>query len=84
MQAKLRVILFTISMIFGTLSLVTGVVLYFWPKPRAGWYEFLGLSKANWSDLHTHVSLIALVAILVHLIVNRRSIKLYVDCLRRI
>lgn len=76
--------MFLISIFFGTLSLVTGVVLYLWPKPRAGWYEFLGLSKANWSDLHTYFSLIALVAILVHLIVNRRSIKLYVDSLRRI
>lgn len=84
MQVKIRVFLFSTSTLFGTLSLITGLILYFWPRPRAGWYEFLGITKATWSELHTYVSLAALIAIVAHLIVNRRSIRVYLDCLRKL
>ncbi|MEM4472567.1 MAG: DUF4405 domain-containing protein [Archaeoglobaceae archaeon] len=83
MGKNIRLIVFMFSLFFGFVSLITGLVLYFWPKPRAGWYSFLGLNKQTWSDLHTYFSLIALLVVIVHLIVNRKSIKLYFEWLKK-
>jgi len=45
MQKKLviaKVAIFVIATIFGFLSLITGLILYFWPRgPRAGWIVFV-------------------------------------------
>lgn len=76
-------LIFGISMFFGILSLITGLILYFWPRPRAGFYEFLGMNKGSWGELHTYFSILALIAISVHIVVNRRSVKFYWECLKK-
>ncbi|MCC6028529.1 MAG: hypothetical protein DSO01_04770 [Archaeoglobi archaeon] len=88
MQKKLviaKVAIFVIATIFGFLSLITGLILYFWPRgPRAGWIVLYGLDKQTWGEIHTYLSLISILAILIHLIVNRKSIKLYIDTLKKL
>jgi len=44
----------------------------------------MGLNKSGWSDLHVYSSILALLVIAVHLILNWKSIKLYVKCLKEI
>lgn len=85
MLVKLRILVFLLAIAFGVLSLATGLVLYFWPQgPRAGWIEVLGMRKAEWGELHSYVSFLALLVILVHLVVNRKSIGLYFRCLKQL
>lgn len=78
-----RIAIFFSAMFLGLVSLFTGLVLYFWPHgPRSGQLIFMGLNKAGWSDLHVYSSMLTLVVLIVHLVLNWRSIKLYVKCLR--
>lgn len=80
---RLRIFIFLLAVAFGILSLITGLILYFWPHgPRSGQLIILGITKAGWGELHTWVSLLALVVIAVHLVVNRASIRLYFRCLK--
>ena len=74
-----RIILFYIVVISGIITTITGFVLYFWPKgPRAGKLLILGCTKGFWKDLHTWVTIFTFIVILLHLIENRKAIKLYI------
>ncbi len=82
---KLKIAIFITATIFGFLSLITGLILYFWPRgPRAGWVVLYGFDKPTWGEIHAHLSLISILAILIHLIINRRSIKFYIDTLKKL
>ncbi|MEM1956752.1 MAG: DUF4405 domain-containing protein [Archaeoglobaceae archaeon] len=84
-RIRLRILIFALAVAFGVLSLATGLVLYFWPHgPRTGQLIVLGMTKSEWGEVHTWVSLLALIVIAVHLIVNRTSIKLYFRCLKEL
>jgi predicted ferric reductase len=64
---------------FGLLSLVTGFILYLWPhEQRAGRLIFAGVNKTVWSELHTYISVLAVILILLHLLENRRGVSVYV------
>ncbi|MEM4690246.1 MAG: DUF4405 domain-containing protein [Archaeoglobaceae archaeon] len=83
MLIHVRILIFAIALALGILSLITGLILYFWPHgPRAGQLIIFGMTKLGWSELHTYASILALIVILVHLIVNRTSIRLYFRYLR--
>ncbi|MEM0215190.1 MAG: DUF4405 domain-containing protein [Archaeoglobaceae archaeon] len=83
MLIRVRILIFAIALALGILSLITGLILYFWPHgPRSGQLIIFGMTKLGWSELHTYASILALIVILVHLIVNRTSIRLYFRYLR--
>ncbi|MEM2086676.1 MAG: DUF4405 domain-containing protein [Archaeoglobaceae archaeon] len=83
MLIHVRILIFAIALALGILSLITGLILYFWPHgPRSGQLIIFGMTKSGWSELHTYASILALIVILVHLIVNRTSIRLYFRYLR--
>ncbi|MDI9642502.1 MAG: DUF4405 domain-containing protein [Archaeoglobaceae archaeon] len=83
MLIHVRILIFAIALALGILSLITGLILYFWPHgPRSGQLIIFGMTKLGWSELHTYASILALIVILVHLIVNRTSIRLYFRYLR--
>ncbi|MEM1708583.1 MAG: DUF4405 domain-containing protein [Nitrososphaerota archaeon] len=85
MISSVRVVIFFSAVALGLVSLFTGLVLYFWPHgPRSGQLIIMGLNKTGWSDLHVYFSMLALLVIVVHLILNWKSIKLYVKCLKEI
>ncbi len=85
MSGTARIVVFFLAVAFGIASLFTGLVLYFWPSgPRSGWLVIMGLNKGGWSDLHVYSSILALLVIAVHLILNWKSIKLYVKSLKEI
>jgi len=73
-----------ISLLLGAAFLlvgVSGVLLYAGPSGRvAGWagWKFLGLSKANWSDLHITVSFLLLIVSVIHWILNWSAFWSYV------
>jgi cytochrome b subunit of formate dehydrogenase len=74
-----RIILFYTMLIFGLITIVTGLVLYFWPKgPRAGQLIILGFEKDFWKELHTYVTVAAVVLIVLHIFENRACVKMYV------
>ncbi len=74
-----RVLLFYLMTIFGTLTMITGLILYFWPRgPRAGRLEIFGYTKDFWKDLHMYIAIVAVVIIIFHVIENRRAVKHYV------
>ncbi len=83
MSSTARVVIFLLAIAFGLASLFTGLVLYFWPHgPRSGQLIIVGFNKAGWSDLHVYSSMLALLVVSVHLIMNWKSIKLYIKCLK--
>ncbi|MEM4155840.1 MAG: DUF4405 domain-containing protein [Archaeoglobaceae archaeon] len=83
MLIHVRILIFAIALALGILSLITGLILYFWPHgPRSGQLIIFGMTKLGWSELHTYASILALIVIVVHLIVNRTSIRLYFRYLR--
>lgn len=78
-MSTLRPILFYLMLVIGILSLFTGLVLYAWPHgPQAGRIVFLGMTKGGWQDLHTYVSIMAIVFIILHLIENRKCVSYYI------
>lgn len=83
MLIRIRILIFALAVALGILSLATGLILYFWPHgPRAGQLIIFGMNKSGWGEIHTYASILALIVILIHLIVNRTSIKLYFRYLR--
>lgn len=78
-QLAMRALLFYLMVALSLVSLTTGIILYFWPHgPGAGRLLFLGMNKGTWSELHTYSSLIALIVVVIHVVVNRKLVKLYV------
>lgn len=66
MISTARVVVFFSAVALGIVSLLTGLVLYFWPRgPRSGWLVIMGLNKSGWSDLHAYSSILALLVIAV-------------------
>ncbi len=55
-------------------SLVTGLVIWLLlPEgQQSGRYILWGLAKYRWSDIHTYVSLVFVVVLVVHLVLNAR------------
>ncbi|MCS7125370.1 MAG: DUF4405 domain-containing protein [Aigarchaeota archaeon] len=79
MKLTFRAVLFYILIIIGLTTLITGLVLYSWPRgPQSGRIEFLGLRKDDWRDLHMQISIVLAVILLVHILENRNSVKVYV------
>ncbi|MEM2912774.1 MAG: DUF4405 domain-containing protein [Candidatus Bathyarchaeia archaeon] len=75
---QLRAALFFSMTILISLSVITGFVLYLWPHgPRSGQFLFFGLTKEMWIDLHTYLSILAVAVMVMHIILNRRFIKIY-------
>jgi len=78
MPLRLRIMIFVLALILGILSLLTGLILYLWPHgPRAGQLMIFGMTKSSWGELHALFSLLSLFIIVVHLVVNRKSIMFY-------
>lgn len=78
-QLAIRALIFYLMIALSLISLVTGIILYFWPHgPSAGRLLFLGLNKGTWSEIHTYSSLLAFIVVIIHIIVNRKLVKLYV------
>lgn len=78
-RLTLRVALFYLMVILGLASLVTGLLLFFWPHgPRAGRIPLLGLTKGAWIDIHTYVSLLLIPVAVIHLLENRGCVSLYI------
>ncbi len=66
--------------ISGCIELITSIVLYMIPSGRiAYWhdYRFIGLSKAQWRDIHTTVGTLFLLAAFLHIYFNWRPILAY-------
>jgi len=77
-QLRLRAVTFYSMALSLLLSIFTGFVLYLWPHgPQSGRLLFLGAAKAVWIDLHTYLSLLSVVIIVVHILLNRRLVRLY-------
>lgn len=77
-QLIVRALLFYLMIALSLICLATGIVLYFWPHgPGAGRMLFLGVNKNTWIEWHTYSSLLAFVVIVIHIIVNRKLVKLY-------
>ena len=73
-----RAAIFYLMVASSIVTLVTGIILYLWPHgQRSGQLLFLEANKLAWSEWHTYVSLFALAVIIIHLIINRKLIKLY-------
>ncbi|MCL7383180.1 MAG: DUF4405 domain-containing protein [Thaumarchaeota archaeon] len=52
MKLTLRAVIFYLMFILGLVVLVTGLILYVWPKgPHSGRIDFFGLRKDDWRDL---------------------------------
>jgi hypothetical protein len=78
MPLRLRIMIFVLALFLGILSLLTGLILYLWAHgPRAGQLMIFGLTKSGWGELHALFSLLSLFIIVVHLLVNRNSIRFY-------
>jgi len=76
---KTRIIIFYLLVVLGVATISTGAVLYFWPRgPQSGRIQVLSADKSTWQDIHTQASLLATVVLAVHLIENRRCVKVYV------
>ena len=74
-----RIILFYLMVALSLASLVTGLLLFFWPHgPRAGRIPLLGLTKGSWIDIHTYVSLLLVPVAVIHLLENRGCVILYI------
>lgn len=66
--------------ISGCIELLTSIVLYMIPSGRiAYWhdYRFIGLSKAQWRDIHTTVGTLFLLVAFMHIYFNWRPILAY-------
>jgi len=78
-RITVRVTLFYSMLLLGVLTLVTGFILYLWPRgPRSGQLLFLGLNKSGWGEWHTYITLVAIVLIALHLLENRKCVDVYV------
>ncbi|MEM1525396.1 MAG: DUF4405 domain-containing protein [Nitrososphaerales archaeon] len=76
---RVRTVLFYLMITFSLISLLTGIILYLWPHgPRAGRLLFFGVDRFTWSEWHTYSSLFALITIIIHIIINRKLVKLYI------
>ncbi|MDI3497881.1 DUF4405 domain-containing protein [Archaeoglobus sp.] len=74
-----RLVLFYFMVLSGVIIAFTGILLYLWPHgPKSGQLVILGFQKSFWQDVHTYAAIFGVVAILLHLIENRRCVKLYV------
>lgn len=75
---RLRATLFFSMTILLLLSVITGFAPYLWPHgPRSGQFLFFGLTKDMWIDLHTYLSILAVAVMVMHIILNRRFVKIY-------
>lgn len=70
-----QIVVFTL-LIAGTITFVTGLILYLMPKGRGA--TVFGLTKREWADYHTYASFIASGAAIIHVAVNWRAIKYYI------
>ncbi|MEM3741669.1 MAG: DUF4405 domain-containing protein [Nitrososphaerota archaeon] len=74
-----RAALFYVMVILGIAVLITGLILYVWPRgPQSGRLEFLSLRKDDWRDLHMQISIFLTIVLIVHLLENRYCVKTYV------
>ncbi|KUJ93448.1 MAG: hypothetical protein XD40_1363 [Archaeoglobus fulgidus] len=74
-----RLVLFYFMVLSGVIIAFTGILLYLWPHgPKSGQLVILGFQKSFWQDVHTYAAIFGVAAILLHLIENRRCVKLYV------
>lgn len=77
---KLRKITSLTALISFTLLLVTSVVLYIVPSGRiANWagYRLWGLSKEDWSAVHTNLGVLLLLAMILHVYYNWKPMLSY-------
>jgi len=73
-----RAVIFFGMLVSLLLSIFTGFILYLWPHgPQSGKLLFLGATKLAWIDIHTYLSLLAVIIMVTHIILNRRFVKLY-------
>jgi len=59
---------------------ITGVALYIVPHGRVAYWSdwhFLGLTKTQWEEIHTNISVMFLLAIFLHIYLNRKPIVNY-------
>jgi len=79
MKLTLRAAIFYLMTILGLVVLVTGLVLYIWPRgPQSGRIEFLSLRKDDWRDFHMQTSILLAIVLIIHLLENRNCVKTYV------
>lgn len=74
-----RIVLFYLMVLSGLVIAFTGILLYLWPHgPRSGRIEIFGFTKDVWRSIHTYTAIFGVIVILLHLIENRRCVKMYV------
>lgn len=79
MRITFRAVLFYLMVILGLAALITGMILYVWPRgPQSGKLEFLSLRKDDWRDLHMQISIFLTLVLAIHLLENRHCVKTYV------
>jgi len=79
MKLTLRAVIFYLMVILGLVVLVTGLILYVWPRgPQSGRIEFLSLRKDDWRDFHMQTSIILIFILIIHILENRDCVKAYV------
>ena len=79
MKLTLRVVIFYLLIILGLIVLVTGLILYMWPRgPQSGKIDFLSLRKDDWRDFHMQTSIVLAFVLIIHLVENRTCVKTYV------
>ncbi|RLE64949.1 MAG: hypothetical protein DRJ38_04600 [Thermoprotei archaeon] len=74
----IRIIVVILLLILGTLSALTGVILYTAPRGSGESAIAFGLPKRNWSTLHTYLSFGATGVAVVHLYINWRALIYYI------
>lgn len=78
-KITLRAVLFYLMVILGLAVLITGLILYLWPRgPQSGRLEFLSLRKDDWRDFHMQLSIFLTITLVIHLLENRNCVKMYV------
>ncbi len=79
MKLTLRAALFYLMVFLGIITLMTGLILYVWPRgPQSGKIEFLGLRKDDWRDFHMQTSIFLAFVLVIHLLENRNCVKTYI------
>jgi cytochrome b subunit of formate dehydrogenase len=75
-----RIFLFYLMILFGILSLATGILLFLWPHGfRSGRGILAGLNKDQWGTVHTYITVLLIPIFFAHITENRMCVKVYLN-----
>jgi len=72
-----RIIVAALLLTLGVLSVLTGIILYTAPRGSGETVAAFGITKSDWSTLHTYFSFGAAGTAVVHLYINWRALIYY-------